>query len=201
MTGNGYNSRMIRFTLAMALCLLPVSGQKTWTDAEVMKVHRSALIIDGHNDVTSFTEKGLDIGLLRKEGHSDAVRMKQGGMAGQFFAAYVGVEYMAKGQSAHRAMQMIDTIRFDIVDKHPADFTLALTADDILRARKQGKIAALIGIEGGHAIEDDLRLLRDYEALGARYMTLTHTRNLSWAGSSAEKDNRGLSEFGRQVIA
>ncbi|MBI5084140.1 MAG: membrane dipeptidase, partial [Acidobacteria bacterium] len=127
--------------------------------------------------------------------------MKQGGMAGQFFAAYVGVEYMAKGQSAHRAMQMIDTIRFDIVAKHPADFTLALTADDILRARKQGKIAALIGIEGGHAIEDDLRLLRNYQALGARYMTLTHTRNLSWAGSSAEKDNRGLSEFGRQVIA
>jgi membrane dipeptidase len=193
---------MPRSALLLFVSLLSAAAQtKPITDAQVMKVHRSALLIDGHNDVTSLTVQGWDIATENKKGHTDLVRLRQGGTGAQFFAAYVGASYMDGNRAAHRALQMIDTIRYDIVEKHPNDFVLATSADTILKARKQNRIAALIGIEGGHAIEDDPRLLRDFYQLGARYMTLTHTRNLTWAGSSAEKDNRGLSELGRQIIA
>ena len=102
---------------------------------------------------------------------------------------------------------MIDTIRTDIVAQHPNDFVLAQSADDIEAAHKRGRIAALIGIEGGHAIEDSLRLLRDFYALGVRYMTLTHTNTNNWADSSGDMDkpgikhHNGLTDFGKQVVA
>jgi len=193
---------MFRLALLLCVTLLTLHAQKkTWTDAEVMKVHRSAILIDGHNDVTSATVKGLDLGPLRSEGHTDIVRMKKGGMGAQFFAAYVSPTYMKDRGSAMRALEMIDTIRHDIVSKHPNDLVLATSADGIVQAHKRGRIAALIGIEGGHAIEGNQRLLRDYYALGVRYMTLTHTKNLEWAGSSAEKDNLGLSGEGKAIVA
>jgi membrane dipeptidase len=102
---------------------------------------------------------------------------------------------------------MIDTVRRDIIDRYPNDFQFARTADEIESAHKHGKIAALIGIEGGHAIEDSLRMLREYYRLGVRYMTLTHTNSNSWAGSSGlsdkplEQPERGLTVFGKQVVA
>jgi membrane dipeptidase len=102
---------------------------------------------------------------------------------------------------------MIDTVRHDIIGRYPNDFALALTAADIEAARKKGKIAALMGIEGGHAIEDSLRLLRDFYQLGVRYMTLTHGNTNNWADSSGDIDNpkvkhhNGLTDLGRQVIA
>src|SRR5258708_39655836 len=89
-----------------------------------------------------------------------------------------------RSNSAHRTLDMIDTIRHDIVERYPNDFVLALTAADIEHAHRRGKIAALIGIEGGQAIEDSLRFLRDYYALGVRYMTLTHPNTNAWADSS-----------------
>ena len=101
---------------------------------------------------------------------------------------------------------MIDTVRHDIVERYPNDFVLATTADDIERIHKQGKIAALMGIEGGHAIEDSLGLLRDYFDLGIRYMTLTHTNTNNWADSSGDIDkpgvehHNGLTPFGKQVV-
>ena len=101
---------------------------------------------------------------------------------------------------------MIDTVRHDIIERYPNDFVLATTADDIERIHKQGKIAALMGIEGGHAIEDSLRLLRDYYDLGVRYMTLTHTNTNNWADSSGDMDkagvehHNGLTDFGKQVV-
>ncbi|MFN7926050.1 MAG: dipeptidase [Bryobacteraceae bacterium] len=170
-------------------------------EAEVRKVHATAIVIDLHNDVTSKTVDGLDIGLDAKTGHTDLGRLRAGNVGAQFFAAYVSTRSMTGNHAAHRALEMIDTIRRDIVEKHPGDFELATTAADIVRIRKQGKIAALIGIEGGHAIEESLRLLRQFHALGVRYMTLTHTRDLAWAGSSGSPANKGLSAFGKQVIA
>lgn len=190
--------------LAALLCtLLPLAAQskRTWTDAEVMKVHQSALLIDGHNDVPMDVFDGLDLGPRRASGHTDIPRMRQGGMGAQFFAAYVAPTHIEQGTSARRALQMIDAIRTGILARHPETFTLATTAADILRARKSGKIAALIGIEGGHAIEGDLHLLRAFYDLGARYITLTHTKDVGWAGSSAEPSNSGLTDLGRQVIA
>jgi membrane dipeptidase len=130
------------------------------------------LLIDTHNDITSKTVMGFDIAQTNRSGNTDLPRMK-GHVGAVFFAAYVSAAYVPQKKAENRTLQTIDTVRYDIVEKHPDDFMFATTADDIERARRQGKIAALIGIEGGHAIEDSLRLLRDYYALGVRYMTLT----------------------------
>jgi membrane dipeptidase len=189
--------------LAAGLAAQPPGRQKrTVSDAEVMRVHQSALLIDTHNDVTSATVAGLDIGKPNTDHMTDISRMKKGGMGAQFFAAFVASSYVEGNHSANRTLQMIDTIRHDIVEQHPADFLFATTAEDIRRARREHKIAALIGIEGGHAIEDSLRLLRRYYDEGVRYMTLTHSNSNHWADSSgdANKPNNGLSDFGKQVV-
>jgi membrane dipeptidase len=175
-------------------------------DADYERIHRSLLLIDTHNDVTSFTIDGFDIGAAASGDHTTVSRLRAGGVGAQFFAAYVAASYVKRGQAAHRALQMIDTIRRDIVDRYPEDFELALSAADIERIHREGKIAALIGIEGGHAIEDDVRLLRDFYALGVRYMTLTHTNTNNWADSSGDitkpsvRRHNGLTPFGRAVI-
>lgn len=188
--------------LVLGLLLLPLAAQKkTWSDGEVMAVHRSALLIDGHNDVTSRTVRGWDIGSEKDARHTSIGKLRAGGVGAQFFAAYVSASLIDSGGSARRALEMIDTIRHDIVARHPDHFTLAVTAGQIEAAHRAGRIAALIGIEGGHAIENEPRLLRAFYDLGARYMTLTHTRSLDWAGSSAENEERGLSELGRRIIA
>ena len=171
-----------------------------------MKVHRSALLIDTHNDLTSKTVDGFDIGARSSTSHTDLPRLREGGAGAVFFAVYVAAGYVDGNRSAHRALDMIDTVRRDIVERYPGDFVLARTAAEIEAAKRNGKIATLMGIEGGHAIEDSLRLLRDYYQLGVRYMTLTHTNSNSWAGSSGvstqaqETPQRGLTDFGRQVV-
>ncbi len=195
-----------RLALALLLAAPLFAQTKTVSDAEVARVHRSALLIDTHNDVTSFTVDGFDIGSHSTKTMTDIARMKAGGMGAQFFAVYVSKSYVKNNQSAHRALEMIDTVRHDIIDRYPGDFALALTAGDIERIHRQGKIAALLGIEGGHAIEDSLRLLRDYYLLGVRYMTLTHTNTNNWADSSGDDTDssiahhHGLTPFGRQVV-
>jgi membrane dipeptidase len=166
-----------------------------------------ALLIDTHNDVTSRTVAGLDLGKPAERTHTDLPRLRQGGVGAVFFAAYVSASYARSGQAAHRALEMIDTIRRDIAEAHPDEAVLALSARDIEAAHKSGKLAVLIGVEGGHAIENSLRLLRDYYALGARYMTLTHVNSIEWADSSGDIDkadvphHNGLTDFGRGVVA
>lgn len=177
------------------------------SDAEVQRVHRSALLIDTHNDVTSRTVRGYDIGSRGSDAHTDIQRLRAGGVGAQFFAAYVSAEYAKTNQSAHRALEMIDTIRHDIIGRYPNEFVFAGTAAEIEAAHRTGKIAALIGIEGGHAIEDSPRLLRDFYALGVRYITLTHTNTNGWADSSGDmrnpdvKHHGGLAPLGREIIA
>jgi membrane dipeptidase len=183
------------------------AAKRQVTEKEVQSVHRSALLIDTHNDVTSFTVEGFDIGSTGSKHHTDLARLKAGSAGAVFFAAYVGPEYAVSRTSAVRALQMIDTIRTDIVARYSNDFTFAESADDIESARKRRRIAALIGIEGGHAIEDSLRLLRDFYGLGVRYMTLTHSNTNNWADSSGDvnkpdvKHHNGLTSFGKQVVA
>jgi membrane dipeptidase len=182
------------------------SQNKTISDAEVMRVHRSTLLIDTHNDVPSRTVEGFDIGSHTGAGHTDIARLKEGGVGAQFFAVYVAASYVNGNHSANRTLQMIDTVRHDIVERYPNDFMLATSAKDIEEAHRRGKIAALMGIEGGHAIEDSLRLLRDYYDLGVRYMTLTHSNTNDWADSSGDIDDAkvkhhgGLTDFGKQVV-
>ena len=198
-------SLVVCFTL-LALADLP-AAKRTVSEAEVQRVHRSTLLVDTHNDATSFTVEGFDISSTGSKQHTDLARLKTGGLGAVFFAAYVGPEYAASRTSAIRALQMIDTIRTDIVAQHHSDFVLTESAQELAAAHRRGRIAALIGIEGGHAIEDSLRLLRDFYALGARYMTLTHTNTNNWADSSGDMDkleikhHNGLTDFGRQVVA
>jgi membrane dipeptidase len=186
----------------LAFAQAPGRQKRAVTDAEVQRVHESAILIDTHNDIPSAVVNGLDIGKPNTNRMTDLARMKKGGMGAQFFAAYVAASYVKGNHSANRALQMIDAIRHDIVERYPDDFMLALTAEDVRRAHREHKIAALIGIEGGHAIEDSLRLLRRFYAQGVRYMTLTHTNSNHWADSSGDKDqpNNGLSPFGKEVV-
>src|SRR6187431_2027456 len=195
----------MRFIAAVVLAACAVRAQaakRTVTDAEVKKVHQSALVLDTHNDVTSRTLTGFDIGKAATDGHTDIVRYRAGGFGAQFFAVFVGADYVETNQSAHRALEMIDTVRYDIIGKNSKDFELALTADDIIRIHKKGKVASLMGIEGGHAIEDSVRLLRDFYQLGIRYMTLTHSNTNNWAGSSGDLDGRtkGLTPLGKDIV-
>ena len=200
--------QIVRVALAAALAAATLLAQapgrqkRTVSDAEVMRVHRSAILIDTHNDVTSATVAGLDIGQPNTDHMTDLPRMKKGGMGAQFFAVYVAPKYVEGNHAANRTLQMIDTVRHDIIEKYPNDFLFATTAADIRRAHKQHKIAALLGIEGGHAIEDSLRLLRRYYDEGVRYMTLTHANSNHWADSSGDPNqpNHGLSPFGKEVI-
>lgn len=164
------------------------------------------LIIDTHNDVTSLTVRGFDIGKRAPDGHTDLPRLREGGVGAVFFSAYVAAQFAKDGKAAHRALEMIDTVRHDIAGRYPGDFLLARSADDIELARRRGRIAALVGIEGGHAIENSLRVLREFYALGARYMTLTHANSNEWADSSGDinkpdvKHHNGLTPFGRDVV-
>src|SRR5579864_245683 len=197
---------MRRLSLALVTAMLLLGQRRTVTDAEVMRVHRSTLLIDTHNDVPSRTVEGFDIGSRTGTGHTDIARLKEGGVGAQFFAVYVAASYVTGNRSANRTLQMIDTVRHDIVDRYPNDFMLASSAKDIEEAHRRGKIAALMGIEGGHAIEDNIRLLRDYYDLGIRYMTLTHSNTNDWADSSGDvndpniKHHNGLTEFGKDII-
>ncbi len=192
---------------AIASLALPLAAQQPHkvTQEEVDRITRDAILIDTHNDVTSRTVDGYDIATPNKSGETDLPRMK-GYLGAEFFAVYVGAEYVKDNHSANRALQMIDTVRTDIIAAHPNDFVFATTADDIVRAHNEHKIAALMGIEGGHAIEDSLRLLRDYYALGVRYMTLTHFNTNNWADSQGDIDNpaikhhNGLTPFGKDVV-
>jgi len=198
--------KLLGVFLAVATGLLaqaPGRQKRTVTEAEVQRVHKSALLIDSHNDVTSATVAGLDLGKPNSDHMTDIPRMKKGGMGAQFFAVYVAASYIDGNHAANRTLQMIDTVRHDIIAQHPADLVFAGTAAEIRQAHRQGKIAALLGIEGGHAIEDSPRLLRDYYDLGVRYMTLTHSNSNHWADSSADTNtpNSGLSPLGKEIVA
>jgi membrane dipeptidase len=174
---------------------------------EGLRIHREALLIDGHNDLPwQFRQKAdlsfqnLDISRPQKSVHTDIPRLRKGGVGAQFWAAYVPVESVKKGTAVRETLEQIDVIH-RMVQAYPNDLEMAYTADDILRIRKQGKIASLIGVEGGHSIDSSLGVLRMYYRLGVRYMTLTHTDTLPWADSATdEAKHGGLTKFGEQVV-
>jgi membrane dipeptidase len=197
---------VMKARLLLLFAAIAAGQNRTVSDAEVMRVHRSALLIDTHNDVPSRTVDGFDIGPRAKDGHTDIVRLKEGGVGAVFFAVYVAGRYTEGNHSANRTLQMIDTVRHDIAGKYPHEFMLATSVKEIEEAHKRGKIAALMGMEGGHGIEDSLRMLRDYYDLGVRYMTLTHSNTNNWADSSGDvtradvKHHNGLTDFGKDVV-
>jgi len=202
------NRSALSFAAASLLFAVPAYGQtprsKPVTQAEVDAITRDAILIDTHNDVPSNTIDGYDIATPSKN-ETDLPRMK-GFLGAEFFSVYVSANYVEGNHSANRALQMIDTVKTDIIAKYPNEFLFSTTAADIEQAHKEHKIAALMGIEGGHAIEDSLRLLRDFYTLGVRYMTLTHFNTNNWADSQGDVDDpkvphhNGLTPFGKDVV-
>jgi membrane dipeptidase len=128
-------------------------------------------------------------------------RMKKGGLTAEFFSLYIRPWYVEHGGAARRTLDMIDSV-YRAVERHPNDLMLATSVADIRRAKSQGKIAALMGIEGGHAIEDSLPTLREFYRLGVRYMTLTWNNTNNWADGAAvaERRHNGLTDFGKEVV-
>jgi membrane dipeptidase len=190
------------------LAALEVYGQvhNTVSGAKVQRIQREVLLIDSHNDVPYYIVQGRDIASAAASPHTNVAELKAGGMGGLFFSIWVAKDYVQGNRSANRALQLINSVRHDVVEKHSADFMLAASVRDIEEAHRQGKIAALMGIEGGHAIEDSLRVLDDFYDLGVRYMTLTHTNTNNWADSSGDiartdvKHHDGLTPFGKDVV-
>src|SRR3954464_2506770 len=163
-------------------------------------------LIDGHNDYPwALREKAqrnfdkLDIAKPQPSIMTDIARLRAGGVGGQFWSVYVPVELT--GQSAVTAtLEEIDTVH-QMVRRYPDTFDLALTADDVERIFKQGRIASLIGMEGGHSIDNSLAALRMFYRLGARYMTLTHAKNTGWADSATDDPKfGGLAPFGEEGV-
>lgn len=174
--------------------------EKLWKKA--LDIHRKSIVVDTHNDVLSYmTDDNYDIGVSSAgKYHTDLARMKEGGITAEFFSVYIDRKYATEGGSARRALDMID-YTYRAAEKYPNDFMMAYSVADIRRAKKQKKIAALMGIEGGHAIEDSLMALRDFYRLGIRYMTLTHNNTNNWADSCCDTaKHNGLSEFGKEVV-
>lgn len=193
--------------LAFAQKMPKDADPKIW--ARALKIHKKALIVDGHNDIPSpMLDEDFDlgtnsIGKYHQDGdpfHSDLNRLKQSGITAEFFSIYVAESYATNGGSARRALDLIDAT-YREVEKYPNQLMSCTTASDIQRAKKQNKLCVLMGIEGGHAIEDSLYALRDFYRLGVRYMTLTHSNTNNWADAccSAAK-NGGLSDFGKEVV-
>jgi membrane dipeptidase len=174
---------------------------------EALKIHRDALLIDGHNDLPwQFREKNdlsfqkIDLTKPQKGLHTDIPRLRQGGVGGQFWSAYVPAESRKKGTAVRETLVQIDAVH-RMVKAYPDVFEMASTADDVVRIHKAGKIASMIGVEGGHSIDNSLAILRLYYQLGVRYMTLTHSETLEWADSATdEAKHKGLTPFGEEVV-
>jgi membrane dipeptidase len=187
----------------------PTAAPKDYK-AMAARIHRHAIVVDTHEDVPERLQKEwVDIGVRNATGHVDIPRLKLGGVGAAFFAAYVSSSYAKEGGSSRKALELIDLIR-DLAASHK-ELAFADSVAGIRRARRQGKIAILIGIEGGHAIEDSLGALGAFYSLGVRYMTLTHTNTNGWADSAGsfwswDFDPKksvvhdGLSPLGREVV-
>jgi len=169
--------------------------------AAARELHFHSIVIDTHADTTQrLIYDGFDLGERHADGSIDIPRMREGGVSAIFLAAWIPGTATGPG-AVERAFGQIAAIRRH-VDLHASDLALARTADEIRRARQSGRIAVLIGVEGGHMMNGDLGVLRQFASLGVSYLTLTHTRNTDWADASTDKPlHNGLSDFGKQAIA
>ena len=200
--------------LCLATVLAPPLAAADAPPEELVSQARSVLervpLIDGHNDLPwqyrSRADRKLgdldiatDLTTLERPPHTDIARLRSGGVGGQFWSVYVPVS-MEGPLAVQATVEQIDVVH-RMNRRYPETFELALTAEDVVRIHGEGKIASMIGIEGGHSINNSLAVLRSMYDLGARYMTLTHWRGHDWAdAATSEARHDGLSEFGEEVI-
>ena len=174
---------------------------------EARELHQSAILIDGHNDLPwelraqgSLSFEKLDISKRQESLQTDIPRLREGGVGAQFWSVYVPASTAYDGTALTATLEQIEMVNA-MIARYPETFALALTVNDIERARESGKIASMIGVEGGHSIENSLNVLRQLYKLGARYMTLTHSDTLDWADSATDEFRHGgLTPFGEQVV-
>jgi len=197
---------LIRRIVGVAAAAVPIflfaqSVSDVQVSARAKRLHDRAIVVDTHDDTPQrlLFDKTFNIGMRNKDGHVDIPRMREGGLDALFFSIWVPSQITGP-PAVKRALDLIDSVR-EAVRTHPNDLMLANTAADIRRAAAEHKIAALMGMEGGHIIDDDLAVLRVYAALGVRYLTLTHFLNNNWADSSTDKPaHNGLTAFGKDVV-
>jgi membrane dipeptidase len=175
--------------------------------AEGEAVHFSGLLFDGHNDLPwEIRDKGnssfdiLDISKDQPALHTDIARLKKGGVKAQFWSVYVSAAAEKNGDALSQTFHQISIVK-SMVKRYPETFEFASTADDIERIVKAGRIASMMGIEGGYSIENEISNLQRFYDEGCRYMTLTHSKSLTWADSATDEPRvNGLSDFGRDVV-
>ena len=195
----------------MILALLLAQAAPATVAARVNQVLARQPVIDGHNDLAwelreahdnavELTDLTRDTTALASPLQTDIPRLKRGGVGGQFWSVWIPTDVTGP-RAVELTLEQIDVVR-RLVSRYPDTFALATTAADIRHAQKAGRIASLIGVEGGHQIDGRLAVLRQYKALGVGYMTLTHGKSLNWADSSTDLPRAGgLSPFGKQVVA
>ncbi len=175
--------------------------------ARAQKIHDSALIVDTHADTPQrFLDEGFDIGSTdpKDTGHISLDKARRGNLGAEFFSIWVEPE-TNRGHFAQHTFDLIDSV-YEQAARHPDRMMMAYSPNDVERAHKEHKLAALMGIEGGHSIENDIHLLHDYYRLGVRYMTLSWSNTNEWADSSGDIDDpkvqhhSGLTDFGKQVV-
>lgn len=207
-----YAFPLLALTLALAAPRTPADEpaakpKTVMVSKEAQAIHDAALLIDGHNDLPwelrENAEPGfrnIDLTKPQKKFHTDIPRLKKGNVGAQFWSAFVPSSTAKAGTAAKMTLEQIDTIH-EMVRRYPDTFEMASGTEDILRVRKAGKIACLIGVEGGHSIDNSLSVLRNYYRLGVRYMTLTHSDSLDWADSCSDAPKaNGLTPFGVNVV-
>src|SRR3974377_31851 len=191
--------------LFLALVLMAsglLAKEPSNADAEkvAQRVLSRAIVIDTHADTPQMMlDDGYDLADPNSPFMISIPKMQKGHLGAEFFSIWVDVDWPPQ-DLIHRALDLIDVVKQQVARRGDA-LELAQSADDIVRIHRAGKVAILMGMEGGHIIEDDLRMLDIFYHLGIRYMTLTHTKNTKWADSSTDKAQwNGLTEFGRQVV-
>jgi len=194
----------------LIVMLVPMIARADDVATRARKLHAESIVVDTHLDAPDqLASKWADVSNKGATDHFDIPRAREGGLTAPFFSIYVAASYADRG-AARRALELID-LTHRVVDGHTKDMTLAGSVAEIRAAKQANKIAILMGIEGGHAIEDSLGVLREMYRAGVRYMTLTHTNTNHWADSSGpfyepdfdpknSKVHGGLSDFGRDVV-
>ena len=198
---------LLSVNLAAAAQIMPKDADPAlW--ARALKIHKKAIVVDGHNDITTpLVDEDYDLrnstaGKYHLGGapfHTDVARLKASGITGEFFAIYVSGTTMKTGGAMHRAVDMIDAT-YRETERNPDSFVSCTTAAEIRGAKKRNKTCILMGIEGGYVIEDSLAALRVMYRLGVRYMTLTHNVATNWADAHRDEKHNGLTDFGKDVV-
>jgi membrane dipeptidase len=194
-----------RRSLCLALILaaafgLPRSGSPDAITERARQLHFSSVVLDTHDDTTQrFFEKGFALGQRNPDGHVDIPRMREGGMNAIFFSIWIDGRILGP-PAVQKALDQIAAVK-ENVERYSADLQFARTAADVRAAHVQGKIAVLMGVEGGHMLGNDIRMVRIFADLGVRYITLAHFYNDEWADSSTDKPaHNGLTDLGKDIV-